>query len=64
MKMTGDGLKLGLQNVQVVMGDEICIQYKGEMQSCILKEYEVVGYKMSVCGEEEKFGNILEWIEV
>lgn len=64
MKMTGDGLKLGLQNVQVVMGDEICIQYKGELQSCIVKEYELAGYKISVCGEEEKFRDILEWIEV
>ena len=64
MKMTGDGLKLGLQNVQVVMGDEICIQYKGEMQSCIVKEYEVVGYKISVCGEETKFVEELEVVEV
>lgn len=64
MKMTGDGLKLGLQNVQVVVNDEIHILYKGEIQSCTVKEYELAEYKISVCGEEEKFRDILEWIEV
>ncbi len=64
MKMTGDGLKLGLQNVQVVVDDKIHILYKGGIQSCTVKEYELAGYKISVCGEEEKFRDILEWIEV
>lgn len=55
MKMTGDGLKLGLQNVQVMLGDTIRICYKGEIQSCAAKEYHMDGYKLSVCGEGMEF---------
>ena len=64
MKMTGEGLKLGLENVKVDIGDAICIFHKGKVQDCTVKEYEVLGYKMSVCGEKAEFVDEIGVVEL
>ncbi len=63
MKMTGQGLKLGLERVQVDF-ENARVFYKGELCPCYIKEYEVDGYKLSVCAEGEHFADSLEWTEV
>ena len=64
MKMTGDGLKLGLENAQVDLGEKTQVFYKGVLCPCGVEEYAVDGYKLSVCAEEESFTDRLAWIEV
>lgn len=55
MKMHRKGLAMGLDSFEVCIDNDINIKIKGEIQNCVIKEYELLGYKISVCSEETSF---------
>lgn len=55
MKMHKKGLAMGLDSFEVCIDRDIQIKIKGEIQSCMVKEYELSGYKLSLCSEEYEF---------
>lgn len=72
LKMTGEGLAFGLNRIEcrfekdVSSGaknqDEVMIYRDGEKCDCYIKEYDISGYKLSVCAEEEIFVSELKEI--
>lgn len=60
MKMTGEGIYLPLKAFELCLGDKVTVCRNGEAQSCVFKEYEVPGYKFSVCSETSKFTDITQ----
>lgn len=67
MKMDGRGLSMGLKNFEVVF-DEGCekpaIMKDGKLVDCYIKEYELDGYKISVCSEENVHNKDLIFVEL
>lgn len=59
MKMTGEGMSLGLHNFEIVFGNEVEICREGKRCSCNIREYEIPGYKLTVCAEETEFAEIV-----
>lgn len=56
MKMTGEGMSLGLDRFEFVFSkDKVSVIRDGKMLSCSVKEYEVPGYKLTVCAEDTLF---------
>lgn len=55
MKMHKKGLAMGLDSFEVCIDKDIKIKIKDEIQSCMIKEYDFYGYKISVCSEEWEF---------
>ncbi len=56
MKMTGEGMSLGLNHVEVCFYDEkISVWREGKKADCYVKEYDIPGYKITVCSEEKEF---------
>ena len=61
MKMTGEGMHLGLDGVEFVFEDtEVQVYRDGRRCSCFIKEYAVPGYKVTVCANEAKFTDLIE----
>lgn len=51
LKMTGEGLKVPLQSINLVIEDEIKVYRDSERCMCRIMEYEVPGYKLSIAAE-------------
>lgn len=49
LKMTGEGLQVPLGVVEIILGDKIQIFRDGKLEDCMVKEYVIPGYKLSVC---------------
>lgn len=63
VKMTGEGLKLPLQEFEILPeGEKIRVRRRGELLSCRIKEYHVPGYQISVCAQEEAFASRVNYI--
>ena len=58
MKMTGEGMRLGLDQFEVILDEDIKVFRNGQRCACFIKEYELQGYKLSVCAEEKEFAPI------
>lgn len=53
MKMTGEGMGLGLSKFEIRLDKEHAEVFRnGEKVSCYIREYEVPGYKVTVCAKE------------
>ena len=67
-KMTGRGLSMGLKSFEVIIDENdlegVLIFKDGERVNCNIKEYELEGYKVSVCAEEELFADEMDIIEL
>lgn len=59
IKMTGEGLRLGLDRFEIVFGKEVELYREGERCSCTIQEYEIPEYKVSVCAEEREFSECI-----
>lgn len=54
VKMTGEGLKAPLANIEFeIDNDNVKVYRDGEQCRCAMHTWEMDGYRMSVCGEEE-----------
>lgn len=63
MKMTGEGMSLALDRFEFKFSDSIKVYRDGQLCDCNIMEYEVPGYKLSVCAEENEFDTI-KWINI
>lgn len=62
IKMTGEGLHLPLDCFEILLGSEsITLRRDGRILPCRLMEYQIPGYKVSVCGEEKHFEELVEF---
>lgn len=64
MKMTGEGMHLGLDQFEMVFEDEVKVYREGEKCDCFVKEYEIPGYKLTVCAEENGFAEGIEELKI
>lgn len=56
IKMTGEGLHLPLNRFEMCFSEEgIKVRRDGEIQNCFFKEYDMPGYKLTVCAKEKEF---------
>lgn len=55
IKMTGEGMHLPMDCFEIYLGDPIKIFREGKEQSCYVKEYDIPGYKVTVCAKEREF---------
>lgn len=63
VKMTGEGLKLPLRDFEILPeGERIRVRRGDEMIPCCIKEYNVPGYQISVCAEEDEFARCVEYV--
>lgn len=62
MKMTGEGMQLGLNRLEFRMDPVVQVYRDGEACPCYIKEYEIPGYKLTVCAEENDFSDMIEFV--
>ena len=62
VKMTGEGLRLPLNQFEIRFEERVKIYRDGKTCACFLKEYEIPGYRLTVCSEESEFVPRLEYI--
>lgn len=64
VKMTGEGLKLPLQEFEILPeGKKIRVRRRGEILPCHIMEYHVPEYQVSVCAEEEEFARCVKYVD-
>lgn len=63
MKMTGEGMSLALDRFEFNMDGQPTIKRDGKPCDCHVKEYELPGYKLAVCAEEEVFAQNVQFID-
>ena len=64
MKMTGEGMQLALNRFEFLLGDSIKVYRDGEVCNCHLKEYDIPGYKMTVCAKESEFAQQICYVKL
>lgn len=63
VKMTGEGMKLSLQDFEILPeGERIRVRRGDEILPCHMMEYNISGYKVSVCAEEEEFTRCVRYV--
>lgn len=55
LKMTGEGLKLSLDRIEFEIGEKIKVYRDGKLCNCNIREYELEGYKLTVCTKDNEF---------
>ena len=55
MKMTGEGMSLSLDCFEFIIEDGIMVLRDGILAECYLEEYQLPGYKLTVCAKENEF---------
>lgn len=60
-KMTGEGLSIPKDTVEIRTDEDLQVFRDGVLQKCFLKEYVIPGYQMTVCAEEEMFSDV-QWV--
>ena len=63
MKFTGNGMKLALNRFEFIIEDSVKVFRDGILIPCFIKEYEFLGYKISVCAKENEFASTLEFVD-
>ena len=62
MKMTGEGLSLGLKRCEFRFEESVQVFQDGEKCDCHIQEYVIDGYKATVCAKENDFAETIQWI--
>lgn len=63
VKMTGEGMKISLQDFEILPeGERIRVRRGDEILPCHMMEYNISGYKVSVCAEEEEFTRCVRYV--
>ena len=63
MKMTGEGLSLGLNRFEFDLNGQPTVKRDGAACDCYIKEYELPGYKLSVCAESAEFVQGVQYVD-
>lgn len=64
MKMTGEGVHLLQQDFEILpVGGQIRVRRGKKTLSCHIAEYDVLGYKVSVCAEEAEFADCITYMK-
>lgn len=64
IKMTGEGMRLDFDRFEVLPDSgEIKVRRDGKLLSCRIMEYNIPGYKVSVCAKEEFAGSV-EYVDL
>lgn len=58
LKMTGEGLSVPLNDIELTLEGQTRVLRKGVVQPCVFKEYAVSGYKLAVCSEDVEFSDV------
>ena len=61
-KMTGEGLNIPKDVLEVRLGNGPKIFRNGIEQECVFKEYDIPGYQVYVCAQEAEFSD-LAWVD-
>lgn len=65
IKMTGEGMRRPLDSFEFLLEDEkVSVRQNNEILPCYIMEYEIPGYKVSVCAEEDQFAGYVEYVEL
>ena len=65
VKMTGEGMNLSFECFEFLLDSKnIKVCRKGNMLSCHIMEYDIPGYKTTVCAEEGDFLGKVEYIDI
>ncbi|MDE7286171.1 MAG: 4'-phosphopantetheinyl transferase superfamily protein [Lachnospiraceae bacterium] len=65
IKMTGEGMRLSFDRfVFLTESGEIQVRRDGRILSCHVMEYDIPGYKVSVCAWEDKFARTIAYINL
>ncbi|MBD5521912.1 MAG: 4'-phosphopantetheinyl transferase superfamily protein [Lachnospiraceae bacterium] len=65
IKMTGEGMSLDFDRFELILDSEkIKVRRDSELISCHIMEYEIPGYKVSVCAKEEEFAKTVEYVDL
>lgn len=64
MKMTGEGLSLGMDRIECKLSESAEIYRDRIPCSCRIREYEIPGYCCCVCAETQQVASAIEWIEL
>ena len=62
MKMTGEGMSLGLDRFELDMDGQPTVKRDGAICDCHIKEYELPGYKVAVCAASADFAEALQYV--
>lgn len=62
VKMTGEGLRLPLNQFEIRFEENVKVYRDGKVCTCFMREYEIPGYKIAVCSEDSEFEPQLEYI--
>ena len=63
MKMTGEGMSLGLKHFEFDLEGQPAVRRDGKDCGCYIKEYELPGYKVAVCAEEGRFAEVVKCVD-
>lgn len=58
LKMTGEGLQFALDRVDFEISDDVKVYRDGKLCDCKIREYDIAGYKITVCSEDKEFEEI------
>ena len=59
IKMTGEGMSLALDRFELLLDSEkVKVRRDGKLLICRIMEYDIPGYKVSVCAKEEFSGGV------
>ena len=64
IKMTGEGMHLPLEQFEIRIEEPIKIYRGNKRCDCFIKEYQIPGYKLTVCAEEEEFSSQVEYVSM
>ena len=62
--MTGEGIRIALNRIESIFNEEITVYRNNEKTDCNIAEYDVPGYKLTICAKENVFVKDIEWITV
>lgn len=65
IKMTGEGLRVPLDSIEFRIESEgVQVFREGERLHCYIREYELPGYRVSVCAGEAQFAENVDFVKV
>lgn len=65
IKMTGEGMGLSFDRFEFLLdADKTKVRRDGKIFPCHIMEYDIPGYKVSVCAKEEEFARSVKFVDL